>query len=344
MIKTLVPRRENQYSAFPTFAVHRDQLFVFFRQGVKGRWGTHGHGGQVKRLQFDLDTFEAACDDPEREEIGALAVESHVYGEKGRNEMDAIVSDLGAGLFCLATRNFDREKRMRCFVGFSRDLNFDDRIEIAVPGVHWFAFYGKALRVGDELVFPAYGGLDGNDHMQALLISVPVDRRDDPAAWGLLSAIPNGSRGNELNESSLVRAGDRFHLFSRAHRQPFALWHATSTDLDRWSEPQVIIRDAHAPMAIRWRNRVCVSYRYLYRATESEEDASSQAPSAATCLEWPFDDRPIVTIESFPGSIYDGGYSDLGPVRDRLLLVYYQGNAQGEPYLRCWLQEPDSLL
>ena len=76
-------------------------------------------------------------------------------------------------------------------------------------------------------------------------------------------------------------------------------------------------------MALTHENRILLSWRHIHGKAK-----------AATALSDPFD-GPGRDLETYEGSIYDGGYSDLGIVDGSLLVFYYQGNHRGEPFIRC---------
>lgn len=333
-IKTLVPQAADRYSAFPTCTLYQDAFFIFYREGCKGKWGTHGYGGSVKSAcwrQAELLTYlDGPTDTPPPPTTTTL------FAETGLNEMDAIVSDLG-NTFSLATRHFDRERAMFSFVSFSADLQFTERRLVQVPGVRWFVFYGKAFAHGDDYLFPAYGACDGVPYMQPLLLATPSSKPGK--SWRLFQAVPNGREGLELNESSLCRHNDRWHIWSRKHQKPFALYHATSPDLHTWTKPVEWQSRAHAPMAAVFDQRVFLSYRSILN--DSKENGCENTPVAGTTVSLPFEDTADHAVETFPGNPYDGGYSDLAWLDDRLLVVYYHGNQAGEPYIRAWLQAAD---
>ncbi|CAM2010756.1 hypothetical protein [Acanthopleuribacter pedis] len=334
-IKTLVPRAAGQYSAFPTCVTVGDSFYLFYRQGQKGKWGTHGFGGTVQRAAWNkaalltyLEGQTDSCPEPQT---------ATLFGKTGHNEMDAIVSPLGETT-SLATRYFDKNRGMFSFVSFSRDLSFPDRQAVTVPGLHWFVFYGKAFVHGDDFLFPAYGGTKPGVLMEPFLLA--TKRTQPGAAWRVFAAPASGTDTLQLNESSLCFFENTWHLFSRKHGKPFALYHTTSPDLNQWSKPVEWQSHAHAPMAVVFENRVYLSYRTIL--SDENEEGCEAKPVAGTALSRPFEDAPDLVLDTFPGNIYDGGYSDITQLDGRLLVVYYHGNTAGEPYLRAWLQDkPD---
>jgi hypothetical protein len=235
--------------------------------------------------------------------------------------MDAIFSPLREDLFALATRTFD-DGKMRTFISFSDEPRFTERQEVKVPGLDWLAFYGKGLAVGSELVFPAYGALSGHLHAHPVLVMPKGDR-----SWALAAVLPSNFRVDDqpvvLNESSLVYFRGKFHLFMRRDSHPFGIWHAVSTDLHDWGEPEPLLPRAHAPMAIVKGGRLWLTYRNII-----------EKHKAATAVIEPFGKARPRDIDVYEGSPYDGGYGDLVAIGDRVLVIYYHGNPEAEPYLK----------
>lgn len=331
-IKTLVPRAADQYSAFPTCVLVDNQFYLFYRQGQKGKWGTHGFGGTVKKAVWPADSLKTfLASDREHPPEAATTT---LFSETGKNEMDAVVSHLD-DTFSLATRYFDRDRSMVCFVSFCKDLTFANRTPVTVPGLHWFVFYGKAFVHGDDFLFPAYGGRKPGALMEPLLLATP--RTKPGETWRVFATPAAGTEQLQLNESSLCRHEDTWHLFSRKHGKPFALYHTTSRDLTNWTQPVEWQSQAHAPMTCVFDNRVYLSYRTIL--SDRKEEGCEEEPVAGTAVSLPFEDTPDRTVETFTGNLYDGGYSDLAWLDNRLLVVYYHGNLSGEPYIRVWHQE-----
>ena len=76
-------------------------------------------------------------------------------------------------------------------------------------------------------------------------------------------------------------------------------------------------------MAVYRNNRIFLTFREFL-----DED------KAAVSLMSPFSDTGVLNIETYNGDPYDGGYTDICFIDDRMFIVYYTGNESGEPYLR----------
>jgi len=315
LIKTIVPRRKDSYASFPTFACDEDRLVLFYRAGRKGNPATHGSAGRVMRMVFDRDAFLRAMIDPDLEDLSGLAEAETIFADD--NEMDAIVTRMEDGVWTLATRTFAGEV-MTTFMSMSASSDFSRRVAVRVPGVAWLVFFGKGMRVGDRYVFTAYGGLTEDRLYRPLLIETR-----DGEAFRLLAALPSPIDTVGLNECSLARDGNGYHLFMRQDTPPFGIWHARSPDLVTWTTPAPMIEHAHAPMALSHEGGVLLTFRRII-----SEDV------AASALALPHD-GPAVDLERYEGNIYDGGYTDPGVVDGWLLVFYYQGNRWGEPAIRC---------
>jgi len=313
--KTIVGRQRDRYAAFPTFTYDDHNIYLFYRQGTRGEPATHGRKGRVIRCVLDRKVFlDAFRDDTD---LSLLGEEQVLFAQD--NEMDAIVSKLEQGTWALATRTFSPpHNRMTTYFSLASEPSFCERHPVHVPGVKWFVFYGKGFSWQGEWAFPAYGGLDEDSLYRPLLLATP-----DGKTWRLLSCLPSPIDGVGLNESSLARLNDTWHIFMRCDHKEFGIWHATSSDLLSWSCPSRLFTAAQAPMALAAGGRILLSYRRLINES-----------LAATSLRDPFDGKSI-DLETYDGNIYDGGYSDPGYLDGNLVIFYYQGNQAGEPFIRC---------
>ncbi|MFQ5739336.1 MAG: hypothetical protein ACE5JX_10020 [Acidobacteriota bacterium] len=322
MIKTIVPQQRGLYNSFPTFVQERSRIFLFYRRGAKGRRGSHGSQGQVRCLVFEREEFLEAFREEKTESLYPLGQDGRVFGQG--NEMDAIVSDLGGGVFSLATRSYDNQGRMTTFISVADHPHFADRIPVTVEGVRWLVFYGKSFRWNRGFVFSAYGWLKNENFDRPLLLFT-----EEGEKWELLSYLPSGDEGLLFNEGSVVFHRNRYFIFLRHDRKPFGLWYSTSRDLQQWAPAQMLFESAHAPMAFVAGERLWLSYRRLLGDNR-----------ASTALIEPFAGRSVKNLEVYPGNWYDGGYSDLGHIGEDLFVVYYQGNEVGEPSIKCWSESP----
>ncbi len=313
--RIVIPRRYAAYSSFPTFVEHEGRLFVFYRHGEKSARNCHGLNGEVRCLELEITRFVRAFRDEPETDIARSGEEQVVFAEG--NEFDAIVSRLGDNLFSLATRNYDQHNIMHTFLSVSTSPRFERRHEIAVPGVRWLAFYGKALACDTGFVFPAYGCVDDEETERPLLI-----HSDDFQRFDLLAALPTNIDGAVLNEGSVVRTEDGFLMFLRSDTFPFGIWYSISRDLRSWDTPRRLCYVAHAPMAMSSDTDLFVTYRDL----QGDQTAVSLLSVSTGTIE---------TIDTYPGSPYDGGYTDLGIIGEHLYVFYYLGNEEGEPCICC---------
>jgi len=320
--ETVIPGEEAAYTAFPTFVTCRGEVFLYYRKGVVDKAGSHGKQGRVHCMRFDETDFLNGFG--KTRPLCQLGRDHVVFGEG--NEMDAIVSKLGPQRYCLATRNYDEEKVMRTFISFSDKPIFKERKALEIQGLDWFAFYGKAFSANGVDVFPAYGSLKGEIFGRPLLLTSHQGRD-----WKPLASLPSYWDGKTvLNESSLAGVGDGWVLFMRQDTAPFGLWVAYSKDLLQWSKPQKWREAAHAPMALNIRGRLCLCFRNIL-----EKDRAAIALSVFKDVPTFSGGDELVNLDTYVGSVYDGGYGDLGAVGGELFVFYYHGNEEGEPFLKA---------
>ncbi len=316
--RTIVEHKEGIYSAFPTFVVHQNHIYIYFRQGRTSNAQVHGLHGVVKRLKIPVSDYLNAHLEPFDQPLSHLGTERTVFAAE--NELDAIVARLVDDLFALCTRDTIVGSHNNCFVSFSNEPEFCERERVSLKGVEIHAFYGKPVTSRLGHIFTAYGALEKDGLQRPLLLITDTQR------WEVLAAMPTMLNGNRLNECSLVEHQGRWFLFIREDDPPFGIWYAGSDDLHRWSPPEKIINSAHAPMALSGDDRLYLSYRWLVK-----EDSS------AVALTRPFEQGEPLVVDRYLGSPYDGGYTDLGIMGNMLNLLYYHGNPGGEPCIRSAL-------
>lgn len=319
MRKTVIPRRVNTYSSFPTLTAHGEFIYVFFRQGRTSNRQCHGVDGVVKCFEIEKEVLLRALGDDRVTGLFDLGRETTVFGSAGANEIDAIVSRPAENVYTLATRLYSHPQPPKSYISFSDTPRFQDRREVRVKGVRWLVFYGKAFRSPAGYVFPAYGVLEGEGFSRPLLLVTGNGK-----SWELLSYLPSKLKGNIiLNESSVVHDGERYVIFMRRDTPPYGIWYATSSDLQAWSEPQPLLDKAHAPMSLKVGDRIYLTFRDL-----SDPEAS------AVSLLTPLNGGRKTVIDTYHGDLYDGGYTDLLAMDGHLLIVYYLGNERAEPEIR----------
>ncbi|MBM7866147.1 hypothetical protein GTO89_05685 [Heliobacterium gestii] len=346
--KTLVPRQRNRYSAFPTFTEHRDRVYIFYRQGVTSARQCHGVDGTVRCLRLDKGEFLERMHADRGEGFVDVGEDKVVF--RSENEIDAIVSRLDEDLFTLCTRTYLRGRICPAFVSVADEPRFTERCAVELKGVEWIVFYGKAIKSPTGCIFPAYGILKGETFTRPLVIVT-----DDFEHWDVLSYLPSNIDGAVLNESTIVFDGSRYRMFSRQDSAPFGIWLADSDDLQRWSKPIRIFSKAHAPMAVSLPEGIALAYRdlrekrksavaiRLLRANEGwEQEVCSSNGSAGENQGDDEEDAASresgnsgLTLDMYEGNPYDGGYTDLAVVDDDLVVVYYQGNEDGEPSIKA---------
>ncbi len=321
--KTLVPQIKDSYSSFPTFTEHDNRIFVFYRQGIKSDAQIHGVHGRVKCFEIDKGLCLNQFENNKIESLYELGKDYTIF--EGKNEIDAIVSRLEDNVFSLSTRIYIKKQPMETYVSFSDVPYFKERKEIIIRGAEWIVFYGKAFKWEQGYVFPAYGELSELEGERPLLLIT-----DDFSSWEVLSYLPGNFYGFTLNESSIVFDGEKYFIFMREETKPFAadtesfgIWYSTSNDLQKWSPPEKLISWAHAPMTVFRNGRIYLTFRELV-----SDDTT------IISLISPFSDLDKLIIDTYKGNPYDGGYTDIGIIDERLFVIYYTGNDEGEPYLK----------
>ncbi|MBF0343090.1 MAG: exo-alpha-sialidase [Nitrospirae bacterium] len=317
VIKTIIPQMGNTYSSFPSVVEYNNYLYFYYRQGVKDSYQCHGLNGKVRCLRI-----EKACllgrfrdDDDSRPQL-EMGEDFCVFD--GENELDAIVCRLESELFTLCSRVYVRDTFAATYISFSRLPMFDSRHEVVVKGVDWVVFYGKPFRWVSGYVFSAYGVLKGGTDSIPLVLYT-----EDFTSWSVMSYVKSIHKNVILNENSIVYDGSRYIMFIRQDSAPYGIWYCVSGDLQGWSEPVKLISSAVAPMAIVKDGRCLLSFRYLYNNDHS-----------AISIISPFEEVKMDNIETYEGSPFDGGYTDLTFIDDCLFVLYYVGNVNGEPYIR----------
>jgi len=237
---------------------------------------------------------------------------------ESENEIDAIVSKLDKNIFSLGTRTYVKGKPGKTYISFSDKPVFKDRYEAKVKGVNGFAFYGKAFKWEAGYVFLAYGRLMEDTFSRPLLLIT-----DDCSSWDLLSYLPSNLNGTILNESSVVFDGERYFTFTREDSEPFGIWYSMSDELQKWSFPKKLVSSAHAPMSIHENGIIYLTFRDLVSAELS-----------SVSLYILFRNSERLTIDTYEGNPYDGGYTDICVIDNDVYITYYLGNEEGEPFIK----------
>lgn len=322
MIKTLVSQKEGEYAAFPTFTSYQNKLYLFYRRGYRSRLGTHGKGGQVMLSIFDHDHFLEKFDHAEPDALARHQAAIPIF--QVGNEHDAVVSNLGEAGFTLATRTFTRadERYLNdTYLSKASRPEFARRQPVVLPTWKFVNFYGKAFLHNGSILMPAYGFGGSNPQTYAFLVSTP-----DGIRFREHALIFKRRPDLMLNETSIVHYQGKYHAFLRRDDKPYGIWHSSSEDTLHWEEPKQLIEAAHAPMADVGPDGTC---RLIFRLILGPDEA-------ATAIMEPFTNPTPQIIETYQGSIFDGGYGDIGWIGNRLFVIYYHGNREGEPFIRCW--------
>jgi hypothetical protein len=126
MQAVLVPHRKDIYASFPTFVEHKKFLFVYYREGVTNTAYTHGLDGKVLRLKMKISDLEKTIRGEIDVPLWNLLEKRVVFNAE--NELDSIVSKLDENLFSLCTRNHIHGVLNQCYVSFSDEPEFSERL------------------------------------------------------------------------------------------------------------------------------------------------------------------------------------------------------------------------
>jgi hypothetical protein len=308
IVKTIIKEEKQLYSSFPTMSVCRDHLVIFYRQGVVDTKNPHGFYGKVNCTRLKLSELENFFDQNSPIEIQ----ENTIF--ESQNELDAIVSKLSDKLYTLGTRIFVKDKINDVFLSVSSDCNFKERQKVSIKDVNLAAFYGKALCIEPYFLFSAYGTLKREIFTRPLLIATK-----DFSHFELFSFIES-SKELMLNETSIVNTQNYYIAFSRKDTYPnYALYYSTSKDLVNWDKPKKILDFALAPMAINVNGTIFVSFR--------DNDGNTNKISIINTKT-----RKKKIIDTYTGSLFDGGYTDLAFINGFIYVIYYTNNQA--PYIK----------
>lgn len=318
--KTIVPRKPNTYSSFPTFSEYKNEIYLFFRQGKTSKQFVHGYEGTVNVLTFDKQLFINLLKSDEPVSFQEMGKEQKIFSNTEENELDSIVSKLEDNLYTLVTRLYLPRQLNMPHISVAASPHFETREPIKVDALSWHVLYGKGFKTKEGYIFPAYGSLKKEPGERPFLLQT-----DDFKNWSVLATMPL-SEAYILNESSVVFQNNRYIMYMRSNKKPFAIWKAESVDLKTWTKPEKIIDKAHAPMAIVHQNDIYLSYRDL-----------SNEQFHATSYIINEDESTKIILDKYEGNLYDGGYSDLGIIDNHLLITYYSGNEEKEPDIKATL-------
>ncbi|MBF0566469.1 MAG: exo-alpha-sialidase [Nitrospirae bacterium] len=319
IIRTLIPRKENTYSSFPSIVEHRDKLYVYYRQGQRDPVQCHGLYGKVRCFVIEKEIFLRQFSESPDESLLPLGKDYVVF--ESINEIDSIATRLDDNLFTLSTRTYVRDKIGRTYISYSKTPVFHNRHEVELKEALWVVFYGKPFKWARGFVFTAYGVLRGESRQSSLVLYT-----EDFHSWSLLSRVQGTEEpGGEIvfNECTIAGDGVKYTMYLRQDSYPYGIWYAKSEDLNNWSPPVKLLSCAHAPcVAVRGCN-VYLTFRNLI----------DEYTSAIAIIQ-PFIERSPIEIERYSGDPFDGGYSDTAFIEDKLYVVYYRGNTYGEPDIR----------
>lgn len=302
IVKTIVKEEKQLYSSFPTMSICKDYLAIFYRQGVVDAKNPHGFCGKVKCIRLKLSELENFFN-----QNSPIDIQENTIFES-QNELDAIVSKLSDKLYTLGTRIFVKDKINDVFLSVSSDCNFKKRQKISIKDVNLAAFYGKSLSAESYYIFSAYGTLKKETFTRPLFIAT-----DDFSHFELFSHIES-SKDLMLNETSVVKTENFYIAFSRKDTYPnYALYYSTSKDLVNWDKPEKFLDFALAPMAININGTIFVSFRDNEGNTNKISIINTKT-------------RKKKIIDTYTGSLFDGGYTDLAFINEYIYIVYYTNN------------------
>lgn len=318
--KTIIPRSDHTYSSFPTYTEYENKIYLFYRQGKTSEQFVHGYEGKVKMLTFEKTELISSMKSEQKIDFQKLGKEQTIFSNTEKNELDSIVTKLGENLYSLVTRLYLPRQLNQPHISISTTPHFESRQPINIEETSWHALYGKGFTSNEGYIFPAYGSLKKERGERPFLLQT-----DDFKTWKVLSAIPL-SEDYILNESSVIYYNDHYIMYMRDNKKPFAIWKSESADLKTWTKPEKIIDKAHAPMAIVHNETVHLSYR----------DLSNEQYHASSYMMNENEDKKMI-LDRYTGSLYDGGYTDIGIVNNHLFITYYSGNEKAEPNIKATL-------
>lgn len=315
--KTIIPRIPGLYSSFPTMVTDENNLYIYYRQGKADPSQVHGLDGRVRHFEISKELLMEKLSDPE-DLLYSWGIDQELDFHSD-NELDSICSNLGEGLYSLATRNYVAGKINQPYISFSQNLNFLTRDPVKFSELQSLVFYGQAFSSPIGYIFPAYGRLQSDLISRPLLLIT-----EDKKSFRILAKIPSKINGEIiLNEHSIVYHNNEYISFIRQDSRPFGIWVSRSVDLLTWSKPESLVEKAHAPIALKMKGKIFLAYRDL-----------SEKGLTKVRLCTPFDGNFDLILDNYPGNPYDGGYVSLCQAEDYLLATYYLGNEQGEPYIK----------
>ncbi len=301
IVRTIIEEDTQLYSSFPTMTIFNDALCIFYRQGINDKYNPHGFSGKVKSIKIPLGYLKEFFDNNI-----TLKIEEKVVFDS-ENELDAIVSKIDDRLYTLASRLFIKNKINQPFISVSDTCEFKDRVPVRIKNINLAAFYGKAFKSKHGYIFPAYGAIHNENFTRPLLIV-----SDDFKHFDLLSYL-HSNLDLMLNESSIVKLNDSYIAFSRKDiYSSYAIFYSTSKDLTNWSDPQKLLDFALAPMATIANDTIYVSFR------DVDNTNKISIFNVKT--------KEKKVIDTYSGSLFDGGYTDLANINNHLYVIYYTNN------------------
>ncbi len=299
--------------------MYSGRIHIFFREAKSIFPSPHGRNGKVMSTVIEPQTL---YNWDNTSKIHPEPIFTSGY------EMDAIVSNPAPSIFILCTRTFEETTRkVEVFVSISNTPTFNERKRVTVKGVKKFVFYGKPIYRNGAFLFTAYGLVEWEDKPKPLLICTENFER-----WELLSYISSIPDHIILNESSMTEHDNRLHMFTRQDNLDFGIWHSKSSDGKKWNSLSKLFPYAHAPTTLKFSNSVWLSYRRIFGKNLAGISIRRAIPNLSA----------EITIDTYQGNIYDGGYSDTLTVDRGILLFYYRGNNLREPTLNfCYIKEEE---
>jgi hypothetical protein len=315
----ILAKQTGRYHSFPTLIRQHDRLWMACRSGIVSDQQVHGLSGDVR-------LYAAHVTLPHEWRLHGTVFEPSPTGTV--NELDAILSAPGAGRVFLATRDYAAGKRNHVYLSKSATPEIKQRQLITRISDQFVICFGHIRRtVTGELLMPGYAGFDDEPEWTPVLLA-SADHGD---TWSFRCKVASSTQvGVRLTEYSLSHlGGTRWSVLIRNEAAPCSLYRTESHDDGRtWSTPAPTDLCGHAPMILDTADSG--TKLVIYRDLAEDEPGVGIGISTDNSVSW----KRIGRLNSYRGSIYDGGYGDLVHLdMDRYLAVYYLCDQDASPWI-----------
>jgi hypothetical protein len=315
----IVPKQMGTYHSFPTLIRQENRLWLACRSGsVSGRQD-HGVAGKVQ-------LYAGHVANPQEWQMHGTLFEPSSGGTI--NELDAILSNPEPELVFLATRDYAWRQRNNVYLSKGSSPAMRERRLLTQISDQFVICFGHIRQTtGGELLMPGYNGFDDEPMGTPVLLS-SVDRGD---TWSFRCKVASSTRvGVRLTEYSLSHmGGTRWSVLIRNETAPCNLYRTESRDDGRtWSTPTPTELCGHAPMILDTSDNA--AKLVIYRDLAEDEPGVAIGMNTDNSFTW----KRVGRLNSYRGSIYDGGYGDLVQLdMDRYLAVYYLCDQDASPWI-----------